>query len=107
VPTEIDRQVSQLRELFNAKLTSVQKQFDERDVRGTCSEDAVKLAVVAALQAQKAAAVQNNGNAAAIAKSEVATIEQIDGNVAPLGSNTSSTSDKISAMSAGLFNALN
>ena len=33
VPTETDRQVVHLKELFNEKLTSVQKQFDERDIR--------------------------------------------------------------------------
>ena len=72
LPTETDRQVSHLKELLNEKFASVQKQFDERDIRTRASEDASKVAVNAALQAQKeAAAAQNDSNAAAITKSEV------------------------------------
>jgi hypothetical protein len=103
VPTETDRQVSHLRELFLEKFVSVQKQFDERDIRSQASEDAAKVAVNAALQAQKeAAAAQNDSNAAAITKSEGATIKQIDGILALLGSNTTGTNDKIAAINARL-----
>lgn len=102
VPTETDKQVSHIRELFLEKFTSVQKQFDERDIR-KASEDAAKVAVNAALQAQKeAAAAQNDSNAAAITKSEGATIKQIDGILALLGSNTIGTNDKIAAINARL-----
>jgi phage-related tail fiber protein len=103
VPTETDRQVVHLKELFNEKLTSVQKQFDERDIRSQASEDAAKVAVNAALQAQKeAASAQNDSNAAAITKSEAATIKQIDGILALLNSNTIGTNDKITTINARL-----
>src|SRR5580658_2581696 len=103
VPTETDRQVAHLKELFNEKLGSVQKQFDERDVRSQASEDAAKVAVNAALQAQKeAASAQNDSNAAAITKSEAGTIKQIDGILALLNSNTIGTNDKIATISARL-----
>jgi phage-related tail fiber protein len=102
-PTETDRQVVHLKELFNEKLTSVQKQFDERDIRSQASEDAAKVAVNAALQAQKeAASAQNDSNAAAITKSEAATIKQIDGILALLNSNTIGTNDKITTINARL-----
>ena len=103
VPTDTDRQVAHLKELLNEKFNSVQKQFDERDIRSQASEDAAKVAVNAALQAQKeAAAAQNDSNAAAITKSEGATIKQIDGILALLGSNTIGTNDKIAAINARL-----
>src|ERR1700722_774227 len=103
VPTDTDRQVAHLKELLNEKFNSVQKQFDERDIRSQASEDAAKVAVNAALQAQKeAAAAQNDSNAAAITKSEGATIKQIDGILALLGSNTIGTNDKIAAINPRL-----
>ena len=57
VPTETDRQVTNLKEFTNEKLTSVQKQFEERDIRGQAAGEATELAVNAALQAQKEAAI--------------------------------------------------
>jgi hypothetical protein len=103
MPTETDRQVARLRELFNEKFTSVQKQLDEWGVRGRAAEEAAKLAVDVALQVQKeVAAAQDSSNAATIAKSEAATLKQIDGILAMLGSNTIGTNDKIAAMNARL-----
>jgi hypothetical protein len=102
VPTEPDRRVTLLKELFNEKLASVQKQFQERDVRSQASEGAAKVAVNAALQRQKAAAAQNGSNAAAITKSEAATIKPIDGLLALLNSNTIGTNDKIATITARL-----
>jgi len=103
VPTETDRQVTHLKELFSEKFSSVQRQFDERDVRGQSSEEAGKVAVNAALQAQKEAAwAQNESNAAAITKSEAATIKQIDGILALLNSSTIGTNDKIATINARL-----
>jgi hypothetical protein len=59
--------------------------------------------VNAALQAQKAAAsAQNDSNAAAITKSEAATIKQIDGILALLNSNTIRTNNKIATINARL-----
>src|ERR1700678_1815276 len=103
VPTETDRQVTNLKEFTNEKLISVQKQFEERDIRGQAAGEAAELAVNAALQAQKeAAAAQNESNAAAITKSEAATIKQIDGILALLNSSTIGTNDKIAAINARL-----
>lgn len=80
IPTETDRQVMHLRETSDEKFSSIQLQFVERDVRSKAAEIAAQVAVGAALQAQKeAAAAQNDANAAAITKSEAATVKQIDG----------------------------
>lgn len=110
VPSDIDRQVEQLTNLFGERMNGlrselialsrgIQLQFDERDIRSRASEDAAKVAVNAALQAQKeAAAAQNESNAAAITKSEGATVKQIDGILALLGSNTQAINDKIAGI---------
>ena len=114
VPTDVDKQVGQLRSLHNEKFTAVeharvtmfeglQLQFKERDIRSAASEDAAKVAVNAALQAQKeAAAAQNASNTAAIAKSEVATTKQIDSILALLASNNSALTDKLNGVSQRL-----
>jgi hypothetical protein len=110
VPKDIDKQIRHLTDLFGERMEglkaerislgrSIQLQFDERDIRSRASEDAAKIAVNAALQAQKeAAAAQNESNAAAITKSEGATVKQIDGILALLASNTLSMNDKITAI---------
>lgn len=114
VPTDTDKQIRQLRELHDEKFEAglnarmamaigIQKQFDERDIRSAASEDAAKVAVNAALQAQKeAAAAQNSSNTAAIAKSEVATTKQIDSILALLASNNSALNDKMAAVNQRL-----
>jgi NADH dehydrogenase/NADH:ubiquinone oxidoreductase subunit G len=114
VPSDIDRQVRHLTDLVNERMEGlkaethslgkgIQLQFDERDIRSRAAEDAAKVAVNAALQAQKeAAAAQNESNAAAITKSEGATVKQIDGILALLGSNTQAINDKISAITSRL-----
>lgn len=61
------------------KFASIQTQFSERDVRTEQAAGAVKIAVDAALQAQKeAAGEQNRSNALAQSKSETAFTKQID-----------------------------
>ncbi len=114
VPNDIDRQVRHLTELFVEKMEAhkaetlslgrgIQLQFDERDIRGRAAEDATKLAVNAALQAQKeAAAAQNESNAAAITKSEGSTVKQIDGILALLASDTQAITDKIAGITSRL-----
>ena len=114
VPTEVDKQVLRLRELHDERFSAakearnglaegIQKQFDERDIRSKASELSAQVAVSAALQAQKeAAAAQNDSNAAAISKSEVATTKQIDGILALLASNTKAIDEKISSTVARL-----
>src|SRR6202045_5538785 len=69
VPTLLDRQIAQIKELFGEKFESIQKQFDERDARTEQAAITTKIAVDAALQAQKEAAnAQNVSNTAAITK---------------------------------------
>ena len=114
VPTDTDKQISHLKALHDEKFGAgtaartamalgIQKQFDERDIRSAASEDAAKVAVNAALQAQKeAAAAQNSSNTAAIAKSEVATTKQIDSILALLASNNSALNDKMAAVNQRL-----
>jgi len=102
-PGMTSEKIGHLRALHEERFNSVQKQFDERDVRAKAAEDAAKVAVNAALQAQKeAAGAQNDSNAAAITKSEAATIKQIDGILALLASNTKAIDDKISVINGRL-----
>lgn len=85
-PTEVDKQIGHLKSLtqetfktMDEKYTSVQIQFRERDARMDQQAKDSKVAVDAALSAQKeAAAATNASNAAAIAKSEAAFTKQID-----------------------------
>jgi hypothetical protein len=103
VPTDTDKQISHLKELHDEKFEGVEKQFKERDVRTEQSATATKIAVDAALQAQKeAAGAQNESNAAAIAKSEAATTKQIDGIVALIGSNNKGLDEKIADLKGRL-----
>lgn len=69
VPTEIQLQVSNLRELHDEKFASVEARFDERDKRFEQEAENSKVAVAAAFNASKEA----------VAKSEVGFAKQIDG----------------------------
>src|ERR1700730_15387831 len=92
-----------LAQLHNEKFASIQKQFDVRDVRAEQAAIATKIAVDAALQAQKeAAGAQNESNAAAITKSEAATVKQIDGLQALMKGSTDATNDKIGSLMSRL-----
>ena len=114
IPSDTDKQIAHVRQLHDQKFEGVhsalaglsagiQKQFDERDVRSKAAEDAAKVAVNAALQAQKeAAGAQNESNAAAILKSESATVKQIDGILALLASSTKGTDEKIASINGRL-----
>ena len=78
-PNLIDREVRNLRELHEEKFNGIDKQFKERDTRTEQSAAAVKIAVDAALQAQKeSVGEQNKSSALAIAKSDASTTKQID-----------------------------
>ena len=89
-PAWVDEKILALREVHeqrfialsdtvNERFLSIQTQFTERDVRTAQAAGAVKIAVDAALQAQKEAATETNkSSAAAITKSETATTKQID-----------------------------
>jgi hypothetical protein len=114
VPTMVIEQVEHLKDYLteaiakhsdvtDEKFASVNRQFIERDVRTEQAAIATKIAVDAALQAQKeAAGAQNESNAAAITKSEAATVKQIDGIMALLNSNMTATNDKIADLKGRL-----
>ncbi len=91
----VQQGIDHLKDLHTERFSSIQKQFEERDIRSEAAEDAAKVAVNAALQAQKeAAAAQNEGNTAAITKSEAATAKQIDGITLLLAGNTKAVDEK-------------
>lgn len=78
VPTDLQREITHLRELTEERDRSVQTQFRERDTRQERESRDNKVAVDAAFAAQKEAArEQNNSNTLAINKSEQATTETI------------------------------
>lgn len=79
MPEEIDGKIANLQRFHEEKFSSIQTQFEERDVRTDQSSRATETAVNAALQAAKEAVEkQNAASDKAIAKSETATKEQID-----------------------------
>ena len=95
--------IEKLENVTDEKFASVNRQFIERDTRTEQAAIATKIAVDAALQAQKeAAGAQNESNAAAITKSEAATVKQIDGIMALLSSNMTATNDKIADLKGRL-----
>lgn len=78
-PQWVDEKIAAVRDVVTEKFNSIEKQFTERDVRTEQAAGAVKIAVDAALQAQKEAATETNkSGTAAITKSETATTKQID-----------------------------
>jgi cation transport regulator ChaB len=80
-PTDIQKEITHLRELSDEKFSSVETQFKERDTRSERESKDNKVAVDAAFAAQKeAAAKQDEGNLKAIDKSERATAETIKTN---------------------------
>lgn len=114
VPTEVQKAVGTLKDLHeerfhsvnnaaedltslvNEKFSSVEKQFKERDIRVEQTAKDTKVAVDAALQAaEKAVGKQNESFALSIAKSEAATMKQIDQIVALMNSNNSALDSKI------------
>jgi hypothetical protein len=106
---EITRKEShtELQMRLTALADGVQQQFGERDIRAEQAIVSARLAVDAALQAQKeAAGAQNESNNAAAAKSEALFMKQIDslgalfakqvdGLYTLLSSNTAGLNDKI------------
>jgi hypothetical protein len=79
VPTQVQQEVSHLKELHGERFRSIDTQFQERDTRTEQTARDTKTAVDAALQAAKeAVGAQNLASATAIAKSEATTTKQID-----------------------------
>jgi DNA repair exonuclease SbcCD ATPase subunit len=78
-PTEIQKEVTHLRELSEEKFQSVANQFAERDVRSTQQTASSDQALAAALQAAKElVGAQGEASAAAAVKSETSFTKQID-----------------------------
>lgn len=78
-PAFVDARVNQLRDLQDEKFSSIETQFKERDIRVEQTSRDSKVAIDAALQAQKESVdKQNESNAQAIAKQEAAFTKQID-----------------------------
>jgi len=79
IDSAITAAVGRLQELHSEKFESIATQFKERDIRTEQTSRDNKVAIDAALQAQKeAVGKQNESNSQAIAKSEAAFIKQID-----------------------------
>jgi hypothetical protein len=88
--------VQRLQELHTEKFDSIATQFKERDVRTEQASKDSKVAIDAALQAQKeAVGKQNEANSAAISKSEAAFVKQIDQIGILISTMTKGTDDKI------------
>jgi hypothetical protein len=103
VPTDIDRQVTNLHAFFNERFASVARQFEQREQRYHASEEANKRAIDAALASQKEmAGAQNASNAAAIIKSEASVVKQIDSIMALMTTTTTSLNDKIGIINGRL-----
>ncbi len=95
-PGAVDAKINNLRTLHEEKFSSIETQFKERDTRTEQAAGAVKIAVDAALQAQKeAVGEQNKSSALAIAKSEAATTKQIDQQGVLIATATKALDDKI------------
>jgi formate dehydrogenase maturation protein FdhE len=96
LPSTIKMSFEQLKSLHEEKFSSIAKQFMERDIRTEQTARDSKVAVDAALQAQKeAAGAQNESNAASISKSEAAFTKQIDQILVIVNTNTKATDEKI------------
>lgn len=92
----INTEMEHLQKLHEEKFHSIATQFKERDTRTDQAASTTKVAVDAALQAQKeAVAEQNKSSALAIAKSEAATMKQIDQIQALMQQSSNGLNDKI------------
>jgi hypothetical protein len=111
VPTDVDKQVGNLKELVFQKLQidydGVQLQFKERDTRVDQTAKDSKVAVDAALSAAKeAVGEQNKSSALAIAKQEATFTKQIDQLSILLSTVTKGQEDKINDIKASIASSL-
>lgn len=96
-PSDVDKKISNLQRLHEEKFSSVQVQFQERDVRVEQTAKDTKTAVDAALAAQeKSAGKQADSFALSIGKSETATTKQMDGLGVLIQQSTKASDEKIS-----------
>lgn len=97
IPGHMKEEVGHLKNLHNEKFASIDTQFRERDTRVSEAASTSKVAVDAALSAQKEAVEkQNTANQLAIAKSEAAVTKQIDALVALIATAGKASDDKVS-----------
>lgn len=100
---KLDQVSPDLLALTDEKFASIAKQFAERDVRTEQAASATKIAVDAALLAQKELVnAQNVSNAAALAKSEAGFVKEIDSLKALLAASAASLGDRVQALSSRL-----
>lgn len=100
-PNVVSKEIDHLKRLHEERFNGVDKQFTERDVRTDQAAGAVKIAVDAALQAQKeAVGEQNKSSALAIAKSEASTNKQLDQIGINIASTNANLNDKIDDVKA-------
>ena len=96
VPTEVQKEVTHVREVFLEKFESVDRQFTIAEAQRLEQKADAKTGLDAALSAQKeAAAEQNKSNTLAITKSENGTVENIKKLEDLFTSKTQGLSDKI------------
>lgn len=94
-PGRIDEKITSLRLIHDERFSSVGQQFEERDTRTEQAAGAVKVAVDAALSAQKEAnAEQNKTAAASAAKQEAGTTKLIDQLQQLIAAQTKASDDK-------------
>jgi hypothetical protein len=103
IPESVTTVVAQLQQLHDERFHSIQLQFTERDTRTEQTSKDSKVAVDAALQAAKEAVEKQNASSAlAIAKSEAATMKQMDQIGAIISANSKNMDDKLDDLKARL-----
>lgn len=103
VPTEVQKEVGNLKALHEQRFSDIGNQLRERSERRASEKKASDDALAAALASQKElTASQDCANAAAINKSQDATDKQIDAIKAMVGANLKSLDDKIAIINGRL-----
>ena len=103
MPKHVSEAVQTLEKLHEEKFNSIATQFRERDTRTEQAAKDSKVAIDAALQAQKeAVGEQNKSNALAISKSEAAFTKQIDQTTVIVAAQGKALDEKISSMGKSL-----
>lgn len=103
-PGDFDQKIAFLAKLYDEKFGSIATRFIDRDVRSDHTRLSTEAAIVSARQAIEAAMLsakeqnieQNKANSVAVAKSEAATIKQIDQQGTIIATTTKALDDKIS-----------
>jgi vacuolar-type H+-ATPase subunit I/STV1 len=115
IPIEVDRRIAILTKLYDEKFAALATRFNDRDVRSDHARSSIDAAILSAKQSMEVSLgsieksfqgtlasgkeqtlEQNRANAIAVAKSEAATIKQIDQQGAIIATTTKALDDKIS-----------